>query len=152
MNGGEPFSEGNDGREHLCPGAGSDTPLPEARTIDMLHRNPDPPFVQPHFVEGHDVGVGDLREGFRLAEQARMLPRPVSTSLLTQQDLDRNAALELVVIGGIDTAVPTFSKCPEDEESPHEGARTKTWQVRLPLSVLWSHVVSPSRGEPSSPK
>ena len=82
--------------EHLGDGPGlRPQPLAQGLAFDVLHRDEDRALELPHVVHGDHVGVSDAGDGLRLADQAGS---PLA-HLGGQEHLDRDAAIELGVVG-----------------------------------------------------
>ena len=62
------------------------------------------PLVDADVEDADDVRVRQLGDRLRLAHQARLAPRLIALALVRAQELERDLAIELRIVGGVDDA------------------------------------------------
>ena len=116
--------------------------LLECRAAHHLHPEPDAIIDLIGAVHGHDIRMAHAGEVARLPQHARVA-RPIA-AVATQQ-LHRDVALQLRVVGTIHVAIRTTAQAPEDQEMrPGAGIRRMLTQPRDPLDhsqFIEHHVV-----------
>jgi hypothetical protein len=105
--------------------AGHDQLL-QAAALDHLHGDVVRPLGLPAVVDGDDVRMGQAGGGLRLAPEA--LDEEVVLRVALVQDLDGDAAAEILVLREIDVRHPPRAELPQDaiaavEERVDEGVR-----------------------------
>ena len=85
----------------------------EVGTIEELHRDPHPAFERADLVDLHDVGVREPPERSSFAKQPRLL---VLVAIVVQQ-LERDLAIELLVLGLVHDPHPARSEDLAEPES-----------------------------------
>ena len=78
-------------------------PLRERRPIDELHGEKDAVVERPDVVHGDDVGVGEPGHGLRFAQKTTTTVGVVRRAV-RQEELDRDRAVELRIVCGVDDA------------------------------------------------
>jgi hypothetical protein len=75
-------------------------PPPQGRARDQLHREVELAVVLADVVDAHDVGMRERGHRSRLARQPRLLGGVIADLATVAQELDREPASELGVLGG----------------------------------------------------
>jgi hypothetical protein len=105
--------------EDLSPAARpGGEPLAERAPADQLHRDVHGVADGADLVDLDDVGMRDAGEGLGLAQQAGLAGRGPLAAKSGQNDLDRQLALELLVVGGVDDAHGALTELAQDDEAP----------------------------------
>jgi len=95
----------DEARDDLAPiVVGLVEPVVEGHPVDVLHRDVQPSREHVDVVDRHDVGVVEPRQRLRLAKHAGATGEAALP--LVVQDLQRNLAVELGIVGGVDGAHP----------------------------------------------
>ena len=86
--------------------------------VDELHRDEDAALEGADVVDHDHVGVRDLGDRLRLAHQARA-PRVAGVGVVAAgaQQLDRDLAIQLGIVRGVDLAHGAPAHEPEDDEA-----------------------------------
>ena len=96
----EPTASGQERGQHLLAGPRAlALPGRQRDALDQLHHDVVEGLVRADLVDPDHVGVGELGQGLGLAQQPHALERAARA-----QDLDRDLAIEGLVVGGIDHA------------------------------------------------
>ena len=86
-------------------------PLLERDPVHQLHGDEDPVLPGAGIVDGHDVGMGQARQGLRLAQQSHAARRRlVRIRRVAAQQLQRDTAVQLGIEGGIHHAHPAAAQ------------------------------------------
>ena len=98
-------------------------PVAHRDPVDVFHRHEDAVAVQADVVHGHDRGVVELRHRLRLAKQASAMPtaRRAATRLAVEQ-LQRDPAIQLGIVGGVNGSHPTDANAFEQQVAPDHRA------------------------------
>ncbi|HEY8379440.1 MAG TPA: hypothetical protein VIK91_23270 [Nannocystis sp.] len=106
----------NEGVEDLGPGALlAAAPGLQGLAADELHGDEDLVVVDPDLVDDGDVGVRDLRHRLRLVVEAQAAV--AVGGALPAEDLERDLAIELGVVGGVDDAHLAGAEVRQDGEA-----------------------------------
>ena len=79
-------------------------PVAQRAAGQVLHRQEDLALVDADVVDRDDVRVRQLRDRLGLAHQARLAARRDRPALVRAQQLERDLAIELRIVGGVDDA------------------------------------------------
>jgi hypothetical protein len=122
--------------EHLSPATlVLACPRAERAAIHELHGQPHPAVVLADVVHGHDLGMRELGERLGLSQQTRAtVGGHRLTARIGQQHLDRDLAIELGVVRGIDHAHATRAQLRE-----HDIATDHVAAAELPARTDGSH-------------
>ena len=106
VRGREPAARGDEDVEDLAPGAPRGVlPVRDGVAVDELHRDEDLVLEAAHVVDHDDVGVRKARDRLRLAQQARLLLDELGADGAGHvQQLDRDLAIELGIVRGVDVS------------------------------------------------
>ena len=127
MGGGEPLP----GREKYAEDLGGGAclgfePGREGRPLDEGHGEKDVAPVEPDVMDSDDVRMIQLRERLRLSQKAEPhLVGPFGLAGADSQELDRNEAIELAIIGLVNNAEGALTRALENDVAPHGDALGK---------------------------
>ncbi len=108
--------------QHFIPGAlALLLPGTKGGAFDELHRDEDLAVHLPDFVDLDDVGMGDAGHGLGFAEDAGAAVGAGQLALV--QQLDRQLAIELLIVGGVDHSHTALPEVPQDDEPPDAARR-----------------------------
>ena len=97
-------------------------PRAQVGALHELHRQVDLAVTHVDVVDGDDVGVAELGQRLGLAEQPTAARAPGDVGLGVAQELERDLAVELGVVGGADQAHPASADRVEDEVATDRGS------------------------------
>src|SRR5262249_31712276 len=100
--------------QHLAVGVALTQPLGKVHPLDQLHRDEVALAVAGDLVDGDDIGVAQLRERTRFAEESRA---PGALATITEH-LDRNLALQIGIVAGVDDGHPASAEQALDPVTP----------------------------------
>ena len=138
----EPLAGGDEHTHDVAPVPGRVQPPGESASLDQLGHHVDPRVAQTDVVDGDHVGMRQLGERHRFAQQSqaqRLVALPVGP-----QQLDRDPAVELGIAGDVDHALPPAGELFQDPipadallaGGPPEQAPLDFGQQALPLQGL----------------
>ena len=119
VRGREPAPGADERIRDLAGPAHAAQPGGERHSIDVLHREEDLAGVDTDIVDADDVWMREARHRLGFAQQP-VLAR--FAAALGAQDLERDLAIELGVIGFVDHAQRTRAQHAPDLVAPHHGA------------------------------
>jgi hypothetical protein len=109
----------HDHREHLRRAARRlGEPLAQRLALDEFHRQEDLLAVRAHVVHGDDVGVRQASERLGLAQEASAADRVAAEA--RSQELERELAIELGVVGGVHHPHAARAEPREDHVAPDD--------------------------------
>ena len=89
-------------------------PRTERLPLDEFHRHEDPRLVLTDVVNRDNLGVRELGQQLGFAQQTSMRVRVQRRSIVAPQQLDRDFAIELGIVGGIHHTHSTGAELAED--------------------------------------
>ena len=105
-------------------------PVADGVTVDELHRDEHRLVERADVVDHDDVGVRELGDRLRLAQQARAsLRRALAGAGARAQQLDRDLAIQLGIVRGVDVAHPAAPDQPQHHVAPDRSAAGQNVRV-----------------------
>jgi hypothetical protein len=115
--------------QHLRPAMPGLHPTPQRGPFDALHRDEDRVAARAHVVHGHDVGMIEPRECLAFAHQScrSVVVRSRRRGRPWPQQLDRDVAVELGIIGCVHGRHRTATEHLEDDVATESRSTTQRW-------------------------